>query len=466
MRARQHRRRAGEEPDQRRLGVEVGPRRAPGDAAEEARLELGAVERDRGVPGEQHDVALLPPGGNLPHVLDRADAADDRSRVDRAPVGLVVERHVPGDDGDAERLAGERHALDRLGQLPGHVGLLGVAEVQAVRDRERRAAGAGDVARRLEHGVHPGGARIERRRAAGAVQRNREPAHRRAQPEHRGVQSGAPNGARPDEVVVALEDAAAAADVRRAEQLEEVERLGLRGRDLHRRGGLARLGLELVARRLVREEPRRDLADRLAVEEAAQLARLGHLADHGAGELPALAQLLDLGEPLGLDHGDHPLLALGDHDLDRIHRGLALGHAIEMNVDPGSSARGHLGQRRGEPCSAEILERHAEPVLDERERELDQLLAGERIADLHGRPLVLVRVGELLAREHARAADAVPAGRRAVEDDQVPGPTRAGGEDALRRQHPDAHRVHERVRRVDSSNTASPPTVGTPTQFP
>ncbi len=82
-------------------------------------------------------------------------------------------------------------------------------------------------------------------------------------------------------------------------------------------------------------------------------------------------------------------------------------------------------------------------------RELDQLLAGERIADLHGRALVLVRVGELLAREDARAADAVPAGRRAVEDDQVPGPTRARGKDALLRQHPDAHRVHERVLGVD-----------------
>ena len=45
--------------------------------------------------------------------------------------------------------------------------------------------------------------------------------------------------------------------------------------------------LDLVARALVGEEPRRDRAGDLAVPEHAQLARVGHLADHGAVQLPA-----------------------------------------------------------------------------------------------------------------------------------------------------------------------------------
>src|SRR3546814_2759851 len=53
-----------------------------------------------------------------------------RSRVDRATVRLVVEGDVAGDDGHAERLAGERHAFDHLGELPGDLRLLRVAEVQ------------------------------------------------------------------------------------------------------------------------------------------------------------------------------------------------------------------------------------------------------------------------------------------------------------------------------------------------
>ena len=76
---------------------------------------------------------------------------------------------------------------------------------------------------------------------------------------------------------------------------------------------------------------------------------------------------------------------------------------------------------------------------------LDQLLARERVADLDRRPLVLTRVRELLARENAGAADAVPAGCRAVEDDEVAGPAHLRAGNAIRRQKPDAHRVDEAV---------------------
>ena len=65
-------------------------------------------------------------------------------------------------------------------------------------------------------------------------------------------------------------------------------------------------------------------------------------------------------------------------------------------------------------------------------------LPGERIADLHARPLVGVVLAELLRREHRRAADAVAAGRRAVEHDELarrraPSPaSRARSEEARR----------------------------------
>ena len=79
------------------------------------------------------------------------------------------------------------------------------------------------------------------------------------------------------------------------------------------------------------------------------------------------------------------------------------------------------------------------------ERALDQLLARERIADLHGRALVLVALVEILRGQHARPADAVAAGRGAEQDDEV---ARAGGARAhelVRAQEADAERVDERV---------------------
>ena len=152
-------------PHERHLGHEVERRRAPRRAP--ARLRLGARERQRRARSSEQDrVTLLPAARDAADVRDEADAADDRRRRDRAAVGVVVERHVPGDDRDAERLAGERHPLDRLGELPADLRLLRVAEVEAVGERERLAADARDVARRLENGELAADARVERADAA------------------------------------------------------------------------------------------------------------------------------------------------------------------------------------------------------------------------------------------------------------------------------------------------------------
>src|SRR5262249_53589925 len=54
-------------------------------------------------------------------------------------------------------------------------------------------------------------------------------------------------------------------------------------------------------------------------------------------------------------------------------------------------------------------------------------------------------IPELVAREHARSADAVAARRRAVEHDEVARGRRTGASDALGREEADAHRVDETV---------------------
>ena len=56
---------------------------------------------------------------------------------------------------------------------------------------------------------------------------------------------------------------------------------------------------------------------------------------------------------------------------------------------------------------AAVLQRVDEPGLHQLLARLDQLLAGEGIADLDRRSLVGILLAQLLAREHARAADAV-----------------------------------------------------------
>src|SRR5919198_720734 len=145
----------GEEPVQPPLVLEIRRRDTPSRLAEHYLLVDGAVDCGGAVAGDEDDVARGPEAGAECEggVVEHADDADDRGRVDRPAMVLVVERDVARDDREAERLARERHALDRLGQLVADLRRLRVPEVEAVRDRGGTGARAGDVAGRLADGA-------------------------------------------------------------------------------------------------------------------------------------------------------------------------------------------------------------------------------------------------------------------------------------------------------------------------
>src|SRR5262249_34989344 len=123
------------------------------------RLVLGSGEREIRAPCYEQYVTFHPSARDETDVRHESDAADDRRGHDRAAIGLVVERDVSGDDRSPERLRCKRHPVDRLGELPGDLALLRVAEVQAVGQSDRLATRTGDVARRLEYSESPAHAR-------------------------------------------------------------------------------------------------------------------------------------------------------------------------------------------------------------------------------------------------------------------------------------------------------------------
>ncbi len=189
----------------------------------------------------------------------------------------------------------------------------------------------------------------------------------------------------------------------------------------------------------------REVADDLAGVLRDETVALDHAADRRARQLVARADGLDVGQPGRLDHRRHALLRLRDHDLERVHPCLAQRHVRELDLEPDPAARGHLGKRRREAGGAEILQRDDEAALRELERALEQLLPGERVADLDRRALVGALLVEILRGEHARAADAVAPGRGAVEHDQVPGARGRRAHELTGLEHAEAHRVDERV---------------------
>ena len=161
-------------------------------------------------------------------------------------------------------------------------------------------------------------------------------------------------------------------------------------------------------------------------------------------ELPFFKDPLRLGLATRAQHHQHPLLALAQHDLVGRHAGLAHRHPIEVELDAEPALARHLDRGRGQPRGTHILDRDDRVGLHQFEAGLDQQFFGERVADLHGRPL-FAGVAAKLGRGHCRTVNAVAPGLGADIDDRV---TRSGGgriEDAVGAGEPDAHRIDQDV---------------------
>ena len=158
------------------------------DADEQDRLALGR-EADAGGGGD---------------VGDHPDRADRGRRQDAAAGALVVERDVAGDDREVERATGFADALHAADELPHHLGLFRIAEVEVVGHRARQGARGGDVAPglgyRLLAALYGIGLAIALRHVGG----QRETLGAIADAHDRGVAAGPADAVAEDEVVVLL----------------------------------------------------------------------------------------------------------------------------------------------------------------------------------------------------------------------------------------------------------------------
>ena len=162
-------------------------------------------------------------------------------------------------------------------------------------------------------------------------------------------------------------------------------------------------------------------------------------------DLPARAHREHVVQPRGLADAQHPLLGLGDHDLEGLHVGLAQRHARDVEVDADAALGRHLGRRRGQARGAEVLQRHEQAAVEQLQRALHELLLRERVADLDRRALVAVGLAELGAGQHRGPADAVAPRRGAEEDDDVAHARRRRADHAPRLGQAERHRVDQAV---------------------
>ena len=271
---------------------------------------------------------------------------DHRRRVDRAVAALVVEAHVAAGHRRAERLAGVAHPADRLGELPHHLGPLGVAEVQAVRDRDRPRAGDRDVARRLGDRVHRAQVRVEPAEPALPVARDDRALQRARDPDHRGVGLRARDRVALHHPVVLPPHPALRGDARRgrapcgARRSRSPSNGVSAGSSASTRAGSAR-GRSYSGPSSA-SEPRRHLRDHLAAVTDRELAALDERRDHRRLQAPAAHRPPATAVELGRVHDrEHPLLGLAGQDLERLHVGRAQRDRVEVDVGA------HPGAGRG-----------------------------------------------------------------------------------------------------------------------
>ena len=366
---------------------------------------------------QQHDVAARALEGHghvLGHVVEQADGADGRGRLDRGALGLVVERDVARHDREIQVAAGLAHAPDGFDDLAHDLGLFGIAEIQVVGDRQRHRAGGRQVAIGLGHRLAATLVRVGLAIARRAVGSDGDRLVAAVDAHHGGVAARTLHGVAHDHVVVLLVDPALGGQIRAGQQL--LERIG--GADVfhvldvdHRLlGGL--YPRAVVFRRRLGQGIDGQVGDDLAMALEHHAARVGQGADDGEVQLPLVHDRAGHVFLARLDDHEHAFLRLGQHDLIGAHALFAHGDAVEVQFHAQAALGRHLERGRGQAGRAHVLDGDDDVGGHQLQAGFDQQLLGEGVADLDGGTLLLGILVEL-GRGHGGAVDAVAAGLRA-----------------------------------------------------
>ena len=247
-------------------------------------------------------------------------------------------------------------------------------------------------------------------------------------------------------MIVLLPDPALGGERRGSEEaLEAVERVALgEGRRVDIGLGVAAPPGPAILRRLADQRADRDVAGNAPLHPQRQPARFGDPADHREIQLPFLEDAARLRLAAGVEDHQHAFLAFAEHDLEGGHAGFPHRHPVEIELDAEPALTGHLDRGRSQPGRPHILDGDDRILFHQLEAGLDQQFLGERVADLHGRPL-LPGIGAEFGRGHRRAVNAVATGLGADIDDEVPRPGCGRIKDPVGSGEPDAHRVDQDV---------------------
>ena len=308
----------------------------------------------------------------------------------------------------------------------------------------------GDVAARLRDGDHPSDVRVEVALAPVAVGGKGNAGARSLDAQDGGVSAGGDNGVGLDLVVVLAVDGQLGRDIGGSEQAQEDgggRHLGhgdlVEVEVLRVREPLGFLAREPVGGRVGQESDGEASALRAVIADA-HVAVCGGLADDGDVKVPLVEYPGDLAGVFRRDDDEHPLLALGEHDLVGRHSRLAPGDLRHVYADARPALARALDGRGGQPGGAQVLQADETTGPGQFHARLDQHFFEEGVAHLHGGAQLAV-VLEAPRGETRRAVNAVASRVGPDQHEEIARRARGGAEELVRRNDADAHGVHERV---------------------
>ena len=388
-------------------------------------------------------------GSDVLGFFDEADHANGGRRVDGSSGGFVVEAHIAAGDGCVECAAGFGEAFDGVAELEEIFGLVGIPEIQVVRNGERGCAGAGDIARGFGDGDAAAFAGVLFAVDRVAIGGCGEDFIGLANDEDGGIRAGQDGGAEADHVVVLLPDPLLGSDARMGEEgFESGERVGLRhAGEVEGLGSFFRSGFAGVERGFVGELARGDFdGDIVAFADAHHAVVVDH-ADVGVGEIPFFKDGADFVFLAFFDDDEHAFLGLGEQDFVGGHAGLAFRHEVDIDFNACAATAGGFAGRAGEACGAHVLDTRDAAAGEEFEAGLEKEFFAEGVADLYGRSVFLGFLGEFAGSEGG-AGEAVTTGFGSDIENGISHALGGSACDLLMLEDAEAEDIDERITRV------------------
>ena len=389
------------------------------------------------------------------HIVQQPQPANNRRRVNRRPPALVVQADIPANHRNPQNAASIGHPANALLQLVVNLRPFRVAKIQAVGQGQRLRPHAGKVARNLGHHSLPAPIWIQKALPPVPVNRHGDGARRSFDTQHGGIPRARRNYSISLHLMVVLPiDPPPAGNVGRCQQTQQRGAGGRRQRYIAQPQRLPPPVFVIgspgppVLRRIGQRAHRHAGQQFIPVGDPYRFVSRNR-PYHPTGHFPLAEHFRQDRRILRRRRQQHPFLGFRQHHFIPAHARLAPMHGGDVQINAAPAARRRFHRRAGQAGRPQILQRAHFPRSQRFQARFNQHFLQKGIADLDGRPqlLLLFRL-KSAGRQPRGAVNAVPSGAGPYQQQQIAGSVSRRACQLVNPGNAYAHCVHQRVLRI------------------